>query len=91
VQSATSTVCPNIWGRGSNGAGEASGTSPLSDWFARDFMDAPTQYGSVAVSLSPAKTIHSSLGFHVSDVRGNQFFNDARAVNGSLHLSLIHI
>jgi hypothetical protein len=85
VQSATSTVCPNIWGRGSNGAGEASGTSPLSDWFARDFMDAPTQYGSVAVSLSPAKTIHSSLGFHVSDVRGNQFFNDARAVNGSLH------
>jgi hypothetical protein len=85
VQSATSTVCPNVWGRGATGVGEASGTSPLSDWFARDFMDAPTQYGSMALSLSPAKTFHSNLGFRVSDVRGNQFFNDARAVNGSLH------
>ena len=37
VQSATSTVCPNIFGRGATGVTEANGTA-LSDWFARDFM-----------------------------------------------------
>jgi hypothetical protein len=77
VSSATATLCPGVFTRGS--------TTVLSSWFARDFMDAPTQYVSMALSLSPAKTFHSNLGFHVSDVRGNQFFNDARAVNGSLH------
>jgi hypothetical protein len=47
-------------------------------------MDAPTQYGSVAVSLSPIKSIHSNVGYRISAVSGSQFFNDARAVNGSL-------
>jgi hypothetical protein len=47
-------------------------------------MNAPTQYGSVALSLSPAKPIHSSIGYRISAVSGSQFFNDARAVNGSL-------
>ena len=69
-------VCPGVYARGS--------TTQLADWFARDFMDAPTQYGSVSINLSPVKTIHSNVGYRVSAVSGNQFFNDARAVNGSL-------
>ncbi len=36
------------------------------------------------VSLSPSKTIHSNIGYRISSVNGSQFFNDARAVNGSL-------
>jgi hypothetical protein len=47
-------------------------------------MDAPTQYASLALSLSPVKTIHTNLGYRISAVSGSQFFNDARAVNGSL-------
>jgi hypothetical protein len=69
-------VCPGVYTRGS--------TTQLADWFARDFMDAPTQYGSVALTLAPVKSIHSNVGYRVSAVNGNQFFNDARAVNGSL-------
>jgi len=47
-------------------------------------MDAPTQYGSVAFTMSPVKPIHSSIGYRMSAVSGSQFFNDARSVNGSL-------
>jgi hypothetical protein len=50
----------------------------------KDFMDAPTQYAAVALTLSPNKKIHSGFGYHISAVSGSQFFNDARAVNGSL-------
>ena len=83
VQTATSTVCPNIWGRGATGATEISGTA-LSDWFAKDFSKAPTQFGSVALSLSPVNKIHSNIGYRISSVNGSRFFNDARDVNGSL-------
>jgi len=76
VASATATLCPGVFTRGS--------TTVLSSWFARDFMDAPTQFGSLAFAISPAKPIHSSIGYRISAVNGNQFFNDARAVNGSL-------
>jgi len=69
-------VCGGVFARGS--------TTQLADWFARDFMDAPTQFGSVALSLTPVKPIHTNLGYRVSAVSGSQFFNDARAVNGSL-------
>jgi hypothetical protein len=72
-------VCPGVFTRGS--------TTQLADWFARDFMDAPTQSASAALSLSPAKSFHSNFGYRVSSVSGNQFFNDARAVNGSLNSS----
>jgi hypothetical protein len=47
-------------------------------------MDAPTQYGSVALNLSPVDKIHSDIGYRISSVNGSQFFNDARSVNGSL-------
>lgn len=72
----TPAVCPGVFARGS--------TTVLVDWFARDFMDAPTQYGSVSLSLSPNKKVHTNLGYTVSSVNGNQFFTDARGVNGSL-------
>src|SRR5580698_6146873 len=70
-------VCPGVFTRGS--------TTQLADWFGRDFMDAPTQYVSAAVNLSPVASIHSNIGYRVSAVSGNQFFNDARSVNGSLN------
>jgi hypothetical protein len=69
-------VCLGVYARGS--------TTQLADWYARDFMDAPTQYGSVALTTSPVKSIHSNIGYRISSVNGSQFFNDARAVNGSL-------
>ena len=59
--------------------------SLLTDWGpVKDFMDAPTQYASVALSLTPNKQIHSDIGYRISAVSGNQFFNDAQEVNGSL-------
>jgi len=69
-------VCPGVFTRGS--------TTQLADWFGRDFMDAPTQYGSVSLRLSPGKPIQSNLGYRISSVNGTRFFNDARDVNGSL-------
>ncbi|MGA3263621.1 MAG: hypothetical protein ABSC47_06215 [Terracidiphilus sp.] len=69
-------VCPGVYIRNS--------TTQLADWFARDFMSAPTQYGSVALSMSPVDKIHSNIGYRISAVNGSQFFNDARSVNGSL-------
>ncbi|MDE3199751.1 MAG: hypothetical protein KGN79_02425 [Acidobacteriota bacterium] len=72
----TPAICPGIFARGS--------TTILVDWFARDFMDAPTQFGNVALSVEPLKKIRADLGYTVSSVNGNQFFTDARAVNGSL-------
>ena len=50
----------------------------------KDFMDAPTQYGSVALHVSPTSRIQSNIGYTVSSVNGSRFFNDARDVNGSL-------
>jgi hypothetical protein len=83
VQTATSTVCPNIFGRGATAATELSGAA-LEDWYAKDFMKAPTQYVSAALTASPVKSIHANLGYRISDVNGTRFFNDARDVNGSL-------
>jgi hypothetical protein len=83
VQTATSTPCPNVFGRGATGATELSGAA-LSDWFGKDFSKAPTQFATLAVHLSPNKSIHSNIGYRISDVNGSRFFNDARDVNGSL-------
>jgi hypothetical protein len=50
----------------------------------RDFMDAPTQFGSIAFMISPEKSVTSSIGYRISDVDGSRFYNDARDVAGSL-------
>ncbi len=69
-------VCPGVFARGS--------TTQLVDFFARDFLDAPTQYGSVAVNMNPDSKVRTNIGYHVTSVKGSRFFNDARDVAGSL-------
>lgn len=76
TSSGAPNVCLGVYARGS--------TTQLADWHARDFMDAPTQFGSAAVTMSPMKKLHSGVGYRISSVNGSQFFNDARSVNGSL-------
>jgi hypothetical protein len=49
-----------------------------------DFMHAPTQSGSVALSLSPVKTVKSHIGYNINSVNGSRFYNDPRDVAGSL-------
>ena len=56
----------------------------LTDWAARDFMSAPTQYASVGMNYSPNKSFRTAAGYRISSVSGNQFFADAQQVNGSL-------
>jgi len=51
---------------------------------AKDFEDAPTQFGSVAFTYSPVKKVHSNLGYRISSVNGTRFYNDSRDVAGSL-------
>jgi hypothetical protein len=76
-------VCPNVFTRGATGASEVAQTV-LADWFARDFEHAPTQYGSVGLTISPVDKVRYGLGYHISSVNGSTFFNDARGVNGSM-------
>ncbi len=52
---------------------------------ALDFIDAPTQSAFVAFDVAPTRRLQANLGYNVSAVSGNQFFNDPRAVNGSLN------
>jgi hypothetical protein len=69
-------VCPGVYTRGS--------TTQLADWFGRDFMKAPTQFGSAALIFSPVDKVRYGLGYRISSVNGSQFYTDARNVNGSL-------
>ena len=50
----------------------------------KNFMSAPTQYGSASITISPIHSVRSSVGYTISSVSGSRFFNDARDVNGSL-------
>jgi hypothetical protein len=59
-------------------------TAVPATWLARDFMDAPTQFGSVSFTYNPTEKVHSTLGYTATAVNGSRFFNDARDVNGSL-------
>jgi hypothetical protein len=49
-----------------------------------DFMHAPTQSGSAALTLSPVKAVKSNIGYNISSVNGTRFYNDPRDVAGSL-------
>jgi hypothetical protein len=69
-------VCPGVFTRGS--------TTQLADWFGKDFMDAPTQFGSASILIAPGAKAQYDIGYRISSVNGSQFFNDARGVNGSL-------
>jgi len=73
----TPAICPGVFVRGS--------TTVLSSWGpTKDFMDAPTQYASASLLVNLNKALQANLGYTISAVSGNQFFNDARQVNGSL-------
>ncbi len=50
----------------------------------KDFMDAPTQSGSAALTLSPSHRLLSNIGYSIHSVAGSRFYNDARDVAGSL-------
>jgi hypothetical protein len=69
-------VCLSVFTRGS--------TTQLADWFGRDFISAPTQSGMAAITFSPSDKVRYGVGYRINSVNGNQFFNDARLVNGSL-------
>jgi hypothetical protein len=49
-----------------------------------NFEHAPTQFGSAAFTVSPAKTVKSNIGYRISSVNGTRFYNDPRDVAGSL-------
>ena len=51
---------------------------------ARDFADAPTQYASAALQLSPVTKLRSDIGYRISDVKGSRLFSQAQDVNGTL-------
>jgi len=73
----TGTACPSPAPRAGSGA-------PYTFGPAKDFMNAPTQYVSVALALSPIDKFHANIGYRLSSVNGSRFFNDPRDVNGSL-------
>jgi hypothetical protein len=73
----TGTACPSPAPRAGSGA-------PYTFGPAKDFMDAPTQYASVAFAVSPIDKFHANVGYRISSVNGSRFFNDPRDVNGSL-------
>ena len=72
----TGTACPSPPPRG--------GSGPYTFGPVKDFMNAPTQYASVALALSPIDKFHANIGYRLSLVNGSRFFNDPRDVNGSL-------
>jgi hypothetical protein len=73
----TGTACLSPTPRAGSGA-------PYTFGPAKDFMNAPTQYASVALALSPIDKFHANIGYRISSVNGSRFFNDPRDVNGSL-------
>lgn len=48
------------------------------------YYNAPTQFGSMAFTLSPVKRLHGSAGYRMTAVNGNTDFINIRQVNGSL-------
>lgn len=71
TSSGAPNICPGVYVRGS--------TTVLSDWGpTKDFMDAPTQYASVGVNISPNKNVRAAAGYRISAVSGNQFFANAQ-------------
>jgi hypothetical protein len=87
VVSATAPTTVVFVGAASNNSAGTANICPTNPerWGpVKDFLDAPTQYASASLSLTPNKQIHADLGYRISAVSGNQFFNDAQEVNGSL-------
>jgi len=62
----------------------AAGRSGYDFGPALDFIHAPTQSGSAALTLSPIKSVKANIGYNISSVSGSRFYNDPRDVAGSL-------
>jgi hypothetical protein len=67
-----------------NSAGAPNLCSGNATWFARDFMDAPTQFAMLGVTVSPITKVRMGAGYTISSINGSRFFNDPRDVNGSM-------
>jgi hypothetical protein len=72
----TGTACPSP--TANRGGGYDMGPT-------RDFMDAPTQFGSAALRFAPTTSLKWGLGYRITSVEGSRFYNDARDVAGSLN------
>ncbi|WP_420237818.1 hypothetical protein ACOBR2_19860 [Telmatobacter bradus] len=62
----------------------SSTSSTPTQWWARSFAHAPTQYGTAGVTVSPNDKVTYGAGYRINSVAGSQFFTDARAVNGAM-------
>ncbi|MGA7158319.1 MAG: hypothetical protein WBY53_15835 [Acidobacteriaceae bacterium] len=80
---ATSTLPSAVAVTSSGGPSPCPSTS--TDWgVVKDFADAPTQYASGSITLIPVKAIEANIGYNISAVSGNQLFENAQMVNGSM-------
>jgi hypothetical protein len=89
--STTNYVSPYFAGAASvssTGAPQTCATSSTvstpTQWWARSFAHAPTQYGTVGVTYDPNDKVKYGAGYRINSVAGSQFFTDARAVNGAM-------
>lgn len=82
--SLTSSGAPSVCYATTSATPPATPTVTVTQWYARAFMHAPTQHGSVGVDFNPSEKVKYGLGYRMSSVAGSQFFTDARAVNGAL-------
>jgi hypothetical protein len=90
VYSATNICYASGATTGTPGAAQvaADGTPNLcvggKTWFARDFMHAPTNIASAALTFNATEKLRTNFGYMISTLNGSRFFNDARDVNGSM-------
>jgi hypothetical protein len=66
------------------GAGAAPPDCGTNTNLGTGYYDAPTQYGSIGVTLAPVKRLHAGLGYRISAVSGTTEFLNPRQVPGSL-------
>jgi hypothetical protein len=66
------------------GAGAAPADCGANTNLGTGYYDAPTQYGSIGVTLAPVKKLRASAGYRISAVSGTIEFLNPRQVSGSL-------
>lgn len=66
------------------GAGAAPANCGTNTNLGTGYYDAPTEYGSFSVMVSPQKTLRANVGYQISAVNGTTEFLNPREVPGSL-------
>ena len=74
------TICYNAPGT----FGPAPATCGANIFLGTGYYDAPTQYGSIGVTLAPVTKLRASVGYRVSAVNGTTEFLNPLQVAGSL-------